>query len=125
MASKTMLTEFFYMNTHDERAKCMNLLYREFPQYFVWDTKDKIWGTRKRGTVVGRIANASPVEGERYYLRILLQNIRGPTSFDSLKTIQGKYHDTFRDAAASLGLLDSDSSLEECLEESISISDAL
>ncbi|KAL0301968.1 UNVERIFIED_CONTAM: hypothetical protein Sradi_6473600 [Sesamum radiatum] len=88
MASKTMLTEFFYMNTHDERAKCMNLLYREFPQYFVWDTKDKIWGTRKRGTVVGRIANASPVEGERYYLRILLQNIRGPTSFDSLKTIQ-------------------------------------
>ncbi|KAK4380887.1 hypothetical protein Sango_3022000 [Sesamum angolense] len=79
--------------------------------------KDKIWGTRKRGTVVGRIANASPVEGERYYLRILLQNIRGPTSFDSLKTIQGKYHDTFRDAAASLGLLDSDNSLEECLEE--------
>ncbi|KAL0391014.1 UNVERIFIED_CONTAM: hypothetical protein Scaly_0458500 [Sesamum calycinum] len=63
----------------------------EFPQYFVWDTKDKIWGTRKRGTVVGRIANASPVEGERYYLRILLQNIRGPTSFDSLKTIQDKF----------------------------------
>ncbi|KAK4383997.1 hypothetical protein Sango_2738000 [Sesamum angolense] len=75
------------------------------------------WGTRKRGTVVGRIANASPVEGGRYYLIILLQNIRGPTSFDSLKTIQGKYHDTFRDAAASLGLLDSNSSLEECLEE--------
>ncbi|XP_019231846.1 PREDICTED: uncharacterized protein LOC109212634 [Nicotiana attenuata] len=35
MIQKTMLTEFFYMNNTDEDAKELNLLYKEFPEYFV------------------------------------------------------------------------------------------
>ncbi|XP_022854997.1 uncharacterized protein LOC111376280 [Olea europaea var. sylvestris] len=51
------------------------------------------------GAVVGRIVSASPGEGERYYLRILLNHIRGPLSFKSLKFVNGISVKTFREAA--------------------------
>jgi hypothetical protein len=34
---------------------------------------------------VGRVYGVHPREGERYYLRLLLMKIPGPTSFDDLK----------------------------------------
>ncbi|KAG6673080.1 hypothetical protein I3842_16G093400 [Carya illinoinensis] len=55
--------------------------------------------------VIGRIVTANPFEGERYYLRMLLNHIRGPLSFDHLKTVNGILAPTFHD------------SLEECLYE--------
>lgn len=33
--SRTMLTEYFHMNATNEHAKQLNLLYHEYPQYFV------------------------------------------------------------------------------------------
>ncbi|KAL0344192.1 UNVERIFIED_CONTAM: hypothetical protein Sangu_1306600 [Sesamum angustifolium] len=48
---------------------------------------------------------------------ILLHSNRLLQQYVNDMYIKGKYHDTFRDAAASLGLLDSDNSLEEYLEE--------
>jgi hypothetical protein len=47
----------------------------------------------------------SPTEGERFYLRVLLCNVRGPRSFEDLKTFNGVLHDSFKDAAVSRGLL--------------------
>ncbi|KAG5590629.1 hypothetical protein H5410_041143 [Solanum commersonii] len=38
MIRKTMLTEFFVMNQTNEDAQQLNLLYKEFPQYFVRST---------------------------------------------------------------------------------------
>ena len=35
---------------------------------------------------VGRVYGVHPREGERFYLRLLLMKIAGPTSFDDLKT---------------------------------------
>lgn len=35
MIKKTMLTNFFMMNTMHKEAMTLNLLYREFPEYFV------------------------------------------------------------------------------------------
>nr|XP_027090441.1 uncharacterized protein LOC113711476 [Coffea arabica] len=35
--SRTMLTEFFSMNQTNKDAENLNLLYKEFPQHFVWD----------------------------------------------------------------------------------------
>ncbi|KAF5481753.1 hypothetical protein F2P56_002382 [Juglans regia] len=112
---KSMLTEFFALNRVDDNAK--RLLYKEFPEYYVWNQQYKEWTPRKKKTVIGRIVTANPFEGERYYLRILLNHIRGPLSFEDLRTIDGVVSPTFREAATMHGLLQRDSSLEDCLQE--------
>ncbi|CAL5441876.1 unnamed protein product [Camellia sinensis] len=104
----------------NEKAKLGKYLYKEFPEHFVWWQQDRMWTERKKGNVIGRIVIAHPAQGERYYLRLLLNNIRGPTSFESLRTINGRKAKTFREAALLYGLLQSDNNLEQCLEEAIS-----
>ncbi|XP_042954554.1 uncharacterized protein LOC122290960 [Carya illinoinensis] len=110
-----MLTEFFALNRVDENAK--RLLYKEFPEYYVWNQQNKDWTPRKKKTVIGRIVTANPFDGERYYLRILLNHVRGPLSFDDLRTVDGVVAPTFHEAATMHGLLQRDSSLEDCLQE--------
>jgi hypothetical protein len=63
-----------------------SFLYREFPEYYRWDRVEKEWLQRKQRTQIGRMVYVRPVEGERYYLCILLNHVRGATSFDDLKT---------------------------------------
>ncbi|XP_042972733.1 uncharacterized protein LOC122304524 [Carya illinoinensis] len=71
----------------------------------------------EKKTVIGRIVTANPFEGERYYLRILLNHVRGPLSFEDLRTVDGVVAPTFREAATMHGLLQRDSSLQDCLHE--------
>ncbi|XP_042962393.1 uncharacterized protein LOC122296655 [Carya illinoinensis] len=115
LSAKSMLTEFFATNQVDQNAR--KLLYREFPEFYVWSQQYKMWTVRKKQIVIGRIVTANPFEGERYYLRILLNHIRGPLSFQHLKTVNGILAPTFREAATMHGLLERDNSLEECLYE--------
>ncbi|KAK3222064.1 hypothetical protein Dsin_009089 [Dipteronia sinensis] len=113
--SKTMLTEFFNINRNNDKAK--KLLYKEFPEHFVWNKRDKIWIPRKQCQIIGRIVTTNPIEGERYYLRLLLNHIRGPKSFEDLKTVNGVKTSSFHESALLYGLLESDNSLEQCLQE--------
>ncbi|XP_062093997.1 uncharacterized protein LOC133800034 [Humulus lupulus] len=112
---KTMLTEFFAMNQIDANAR--RLLYKEFPENYVWNHQHKQWTPRKKKTVIGRIVTANPLEGERYYLRLLLTHLKGPISFQDIRSIDGIVVPTFRDAATLHGLLQRDNNLEECLQE--------
>ncbi|KAG5568268.1 hypothetical protein H5410_064708 [Solanum commersonii] len=97
MIRRTMLTEFFEMNRINKNAIELNLLYKDFPKYFVWSTTDRMWSHRQQHTnAIGRIVTCHPTEGERYYLRLLLTNVRGPTSYEDLRTINGICYDTFR-----------------------------
>ncbi|XP_009792184.2 uncharacterized protein [Nicotiana sylvestris] len=111
MTRRTILTEFFVMNSTNKDAKALNLLYKEFPEYFVWSPTDKIWSRRQRGTAIGRIVTCHPTEGERYYLRLLLMNVRGPKSYADLCNVNGKCCDSFREAAEKRGLLHCDNNL--------------
>ncbi|XP_027178073.1 uncharacterized protein LOC113777236 [Coffea eugenioides] len=117
--SKTMLTQFFRMNRTNPRAQNLKCLYRNFPEHFVWSGKYKEWTERKRRKVIGRMVTVSPKEGERYYLRLLLTHIAGPTSFEDLLTVNAQKLDSFREAALALGLLQSDAYIEETLQEAI------
>ena len=61
--------------------------------------------------------SANPAEGERYYLRLLLSHISGPTCFEDLYTVNGVLHPTFRKAAVDRGLIETDDNLSHCLTE--------
>ncbi|PWZ25377.1 ATP-dependent DNA helicase PIF1 [Zea mays] len=81
--------------------------------------KGKVWQRRKRDTggQVGRIVSAHPAEGERYYLRVLLNHVAGAISYVDLRTVDGVTLLTFREAVERRGLLESDNTLDECLTE--------
>lgn len=99
MLKKIMLTKFFIMNNVNEVVKNLNLRYTDFACYFIWSRQDRMWIYRKKGTVIGRLVTSHPTEGERYYLRLLLLNIKGPKSYKDLPTINGVCCTTFREAA--------------------------
>ncbi|KAG5512701.1 hypothetical protein RHGRI_038884 [Rhododendron griersonianum] len=115
--SRTMLTQFFWMNANHEKAKQQRLLYVHFPEEYVWDNQSRSWHERKQKEVIGRIITANPKECERYYLRLLLTHVPGPTSYVHLRTLQGITYPSFRDAATAYGLLEADDSNEKCMEE--------
>jgi hypothetical protein len=104
--SMTTLMAFFAYNEQNEDGR--QYLYHEFPEYFVYKGKILGWQKRKRGTAVGRMYSASPFMGERYYLRLLLTVVRGPTSYEHIRTVDGMVYPTFKGACIALGLLEDD-----------------
>ncbi|KAI5385593.1 hypothetical protein KIW84_072263 [Lathyrus oleraceus] len=94
----TMLTEFFALNQMDPHAR--NYLYREIPEHYCWLKGVKKWQRRRtKQKVIGRIYTVSPSEGEKFYLRVLLSHLRGPTSWECLLTHNGACFFTFKKAA--------------------------
>ena len=59
------------------------------------------------------------IEGERYYLRLLLNHVRGPKSFDDLLVVDDVACSTFKDSAMKRGLLESDNNVSECMIEAV------
>uniref|UniRef100_A0A8I6WJ47 ATP-dependent DNA helicase n=1 Tax=Hordeum vulgare subsp. vulgare TaxID=112509 RepID=A0A8I6WJ47_HORVV len=116
-SSKSMLTEYFEMNQKYPHAR--KLLYREFPEHYRWIVGGKKWQMRKKNkkSQIGRLVHAHPAEGQRYYLRVLLSHLRGATSFDDLKTVNGKLCGSFREACEHLGLTEHDMTLDDCMTE--------
>ncbi|XP_021732610.1 ATP-dependent DNA helicase PIF1-like [Chenopodium quinoa] len=100
----------------------VNLLYSDFPEHYTWDSRVKEWKGRKNTLiVVGRISFVLPAEGERYYLRLLLLNVRNSTSFTELRTVDNYVCATFQETAKRLGLLEDDDAASICLTEAAEI----
>uniref|UniRef100_A0A2N9HBP6 ATP-dependent DNA helicase n=1 Tax=Fagus sylvatica TaxID=28930 RepID=A0A2N9HBP6_FAGSY len=110
---KTKFTEWMKANDLYEEAK--ELTYSDFPSKWVWHKKDKEWRLRKSGRSIGRIYYAHPGSGERFYMRMLLNVIKGPRSFQEIRTVNNVLHPTFRSACYALGLLDDDKEWHEAL----------
>ncbi|GKB78924.1 hypothetical protein Tco_0945819 [Tanacetum coccineum] len=66
----------------------------------------------------GRMVSANPAEGEQFYLRVLLQHVKGPTGFDYIYTVNDVLYTTFHRAALERGLIKSDDYIHACLCES-------
>ena len=105
-SSMTTLIAFFAYNQQNEDGR--QFLYHEFPIHYVYKGKIIGWQKRQRGTAIGRMYSASPFMGERYYLRLLLTVVRGATSFENLRTVDGIVFPTFKEACIALGLLEDD-----------------
>ncbi|KAF8111948.1 hypothetical protein N665_0070s0018, partial [Sinapis alba] len=89
---KTMFTERMVLCRRSEFAR--TLTYVQIPEYFVWNNSTKVWFERKKGVQIGRIVTVHPSSGDRCYLRILINKIKGPRSYDELKTFNDvKYPD--------------------------------
>ncbi|XP_024976242.1 uncharacterized protein LOC112514142 [Cynara cardunculus var. scolymus] len=93
------------------------LTYVEFPTKFVWKLDEQRWDRRKKGFSIGRIHSVSPTVREEYYLRILLNKVKGPKSFEDIRTVNGKTFLSFRDACYAVGLLDDDKEYIDAIEE--------
>ncbi|GFX56830.1 ATP-dependent DNA helicase [Trichonephila clavipes] len=87
----TTLTAFYSLYQDDLFAK--TLLYSEVPKFYTGNASTKKFQRRKQ---------------ECFYLRLLLINIRGPISFQDLRTVNGQLCATYRQACQELNLLEND-----------------
>lgn len=101
----------------------------EVPKYYTWNATKSEFYRRKQGKriteyagicasyTLGQVYTVHPSNAECFYLRMLLHTIRGPTSFESLKNINGKTLQTFRETCLELGLLEDDKHWENTMNE--------
>ena len=123
----TTLTAFFQLCASDTFAA--RLLYHEVPTYYTWNQSTKKWQRRKEGMrhssmpqvfstgALGRVYTVHPSNAECYYLRMLLHVVKGPKSFEAIKTVNGQICQTYREACFKLGLLENDQHWENTLTE--------
>ncbi|KAH7665557.1 DNA helicase protein [Dioscorea alata] len=109
----TMFTEWMATNKLDERGR--SLLYTDFPTKFTWYKKEKKWKYTMNGRSIGRIIYIHPSARELYYLRLLLNEIKGARSYEDLRTINNVVYTTYREACFALGILGDDSEWSNAL----------
>ena len=120
LSTDKKLTQFlawFELNKIDYNAR--QYTYLEIPKYYTFQS-DHCWHRRKNKQTyetVSRFATASIKDPERFYLRLLLHHVKGPTSYEDLLTVNGILCDTFAKAAELLGIASEDREWDECLRE--------
>ncbi|CAN7129321.1 unnamed protein product, partial [Brassica rapa subsp. narinosa] len=112
---KTMFTEWMVLCRRSAFAR--TLTYVQIPEYFVWNNTSKVWSERKKGKTIGRIVAVHPSAGDRYYLRILINKIKGPRSYDELKTFNDVKYPDFKSVCHARGYLDDDVEWLESMSE--------
>nr|XP_017217080.1 PREDICTED: uncharacterized protein LOC108194638 [Daucus carota subsp. sativus] len=109
------LEAFFLLCNTDATAQ--QYTYQEIPKHYVWNDVERKWNRRKRGYQIGRLSYTHHSSGEVWFLRLLLTKVRGPTSFEKLRTVNGICYESFRDACKEYGLLDDDKEWHEVLDQ--------
>ena len=99
---ETKFTE--WMKTNEAFEDARELTYAKFPTKWVWHSNDKQWQRRKSKCCIGRVYYAHPSSGERFYLRMLLNIVKGPRNFKELRTINDVTYPTYKEACYALGL---------------------
>ena len=116
---RSKLLKFFQVVRQENLA---GTKYVDIPTSHRW--KNGTWVATERGTralgvimpVVRRGANF-----EKYCLYLLLSNVPGPTSFQSLKEVDGRQFDIFKGACIALGLIHDDEAMVEAVQEIINV----
>ena len=118
----TTLMAYFKLNQEDSEAK--HIKYQDIPEYYTWDTSKHEWNKRKRQPTdmkvprtIGRVSNVLPIQGEKFYLRMLLNHKTGATSFSDMKVLNGTEYSTYKDVCLEMGLLEDDGEWLISMEE--------
>ncbi|CAA7035449.1 unnamed protein product [Microthlaspi erraticum] len=106
-----------WMEANCQYEEARHLTYAEFPTKYVWINRTKVWKPREKGFAIGRLTYVPPSAVESYYLRVLLNIIKGPRSFEEIRTVDGLVYETFKDACYALGLCDDDKEYTEAIKE--------
>ncbi|CAI6377042.1 unnamed protein product [Macrosiphum euphorbiae] len=105
-------------------------------KYYTWNKSSRKFIRRKQGKpiqkypdvystdVIGRIYSVHPSNDECFYLRLLLVNVRGPTSFQHLRTVDGELCGSYREACQRLQLLENDDHWDQTLNDAVISSSA-
>jgi hypothetical protein len=75
------------MEANKKYLAARELTYGDFPTKFMWNQTQKVWKERKSKFSIEHLYYAHPSNGERYYLRMLLNTIKGCTSFKDIRTV--------------------------------------
>ncbi|KAL6564888.1 hypothetical protein OROMI_016338 [Orobanche minor] len=97
-----------WFKANEKYPEARELTYAQLPSYFTWRQKTREWVPRHQRKCVGRLYFVRPGTGERFYLRLLLNHVRGPRCFEDIRTFDGVVYDTFREVCYARGLLDDD-----------------
>ena len=83
----TTLTGWFLANQILPTAK--DVTYTNFHDKFVWDISKHEWKVRVKsnGTMIGRMYAAHTGEGERFYMRMILNHVTGYTRYVDIRTL--------------------------------------
>ncbi|XP_074278536.1 uncharacterized protein LOC141602121 [Silene latifolia] len=106
-------------STVEEMQVSKELLYCEFPTKFVWKKKVRQWSLRKKGFTIGRLDHVPPQCGELYFMRVLLNHVKGPKCFEDIRSVNDFVHPTFREACYALGLIGDDREYIVAINEAV------
>eukprot|EP00794_Sanderia_malayensis_P002160 gene2160-biopygen1934 len=112
----SMLMAYFSLNQREQNAH--QYLYQDIPEHYTFNKSTKQWQQRKRRAakcVIGRIYNVLPSDAERFALRLILLHRKGATSFEDIRAVDGVTHNTFKNAARAMALLEDDAEHRCCL----------
>lgn len=117
-----MLLDYFALNARDSDAR--KYLYVDIPAHYTFKKHNvnnggkPQWEKRKaRFTTIGRMYSVNPAQVELFHLRLLLLTIKGATSFNHLRTINGELQTSFTEACIALGLVADDYELSRAMHE--------
>lgn len=84
---KSTLLAYFELCARDPEAR--SILYHDIPRFCTIHRRSCTW-QRRRGydQPVGRMVHATPAQGERFYLRLLLTQVARARSFEEMKSFQ-------------------------------------
>ncbi|CAH0562859.1 unnamed protein product [Brassicogethes aeneus] len=114
----TKLTAYFILILNHAAAR--QYRYYEIPEHYTWENREHFWRPRVQvAKMFGCMVEVSPLELEKWCLRLLLSHVSGATSFENLRTVQDIEYETFEMACRARHLLHNIDEYDRFLQEAL------